>query len=143
MKGFVGNGVPKVDAGRGRRLMEAVTAAIRGGLVRSCHDCSEGGLAVALAEMAFAGGLGMDIGLSGLGGLADEAILFSESNTRFILEVENDRAFARAMKGVPLFRLGRVVGGNSFRITAGRRTPAVDTTIQRLKEAWQKTFRGM
>ena len=63
----------------------------RRGLVRSCHDLSEGGLAVALAEMAFAGGLGARVSLADVPRDADAAsdlvLLFSESPTRFVLEV--------------------------------------------------------
>ncbi len=55
-----GGRVPRVDAGTGKMLVKAVHAAILRGLLRSCHDLSEGGLAVALAEMAFAGGLGAE-----------------------------------------------------------------------------------
>ena len=65
--------------------------AIRGGLVRACHDLSEGGLAVAAAEMAFAGGLGARLQLDAMpasGELGDaRRCLFSESNTRFLCEV--------------------------------------------------------
>ena len=59
--GFIGNNVPKVDVKRAKLLMERVSLASRRSLIRAAHDCSEGGLAVALAEMAFAGGLGMEI----------------------------------------------------------------------------------
>jgi phosphoribosylformylglycinamidine synthase len=53
-----GGHVPQVDASLAKRTFAALYAAISGGLVRACHDLSEGGLAVAAAEMAFAGGLG-------------------------------------------------------------------------------------
>jgi phosphoribosylformylglycinamidine synthase len=58
--GHLGNSVPRVDATAARHLYEALSTAIGGDLVASCHDCSDGGLAVALAETAFAGGFGMD-----------------------------------------------------------------------------------
>ena len=71
--------------------MNALAAAMEKGLVRACHDCSEGGIGVAAAEMAFAGGLGMVIHLDKVP-LAepierDDFVLFSESNTRFLAEV--------------------------------------------------------
>jgi phosphoribosylformylglycinamidine synthase len=59
MKGFTGNNIPKLDPVYGKKLMGALTKAIGKGCIRSCHDCSEGGLVIALAEMAFAGGLGL------------------------------------------------------------------------------------
>ena len=71
-------------------------AAIGRGLVRSCHDLSEGGLAVALAEMALAGGLGARASLGDVprddDDANDAALLFSESPTRFLLEVRPEHA---------------------------------------------------
>ena len=55
--------------------------------MRVCHDLSEGGLAVAVAEMAFAGGIGADLTRLGDAQLPDEVLLFSESTTRFVVEV--------------------------------------------------------
>lgn len=62
-KGFIGNRVPRVQAERARTLYRKFYHAIQEGLIRSCHDCSDGGLGVALAETAFAGGFGMEIDL--------------------------------------------------------------------------------
>ena len=61
--GFIGNVAPKVRSAEGKRTMEALSLAVDQGLVRSCHDCSEGGIGAAAAEMAFAGGLGMHLSL--------------------------------------------------------------------------------
>ena len=73
------------------RCFAAIHAAIKRGLLRSCHDLSEGGLAVALAEMAFAGGFGAAVTLTDVPRDADAAsdfvLLFSESPTRFVVEV--------------------------------------------------------
>ena len=89
--GFIGNSAPKVRPTEGKRTMEALSLAIDQGLVRSCHDCSEGGIGAAAAEMAFAGGLGMHLSLAGVPRdadvTADAVLLFSESNSRFIVEV--------------------------------------------------------
>ena len=60
----IGNEVPKVDAKAGKILMKRLAKAIQAGLAKSCHDCSEGGMAVALAEMAFSGGFGLNISLN-------------------------------------------------------------------------------
>src|SRR5207248_91667 len=85
-----GGHVPRVDAAPGPRVFRAVHEAIRAGLIRSCHDLSEGGLAVALAEMALAGGLGVRVSLVDVPREQDAAedfvLLFSESPTRFVLE---------------------------------------------------------
>ena len=63
IQGFTGNNVPTVDAESAKNNFNKLSKAINEGLVRACHDCSEGGLAVALAEMAFSGGFGAEIDL--------------------------------------------------------------------------------
>ena len=80
--------------------------------MRSCHDLSEGGLAVALAEMCFAGGLGADVSLAPLAvegdHLDDATRLFSESNTRFLVEVPQAKRdeFLKICSGTPLAEIG-------------------------------------
>jgi phosphoribosylformylglycinamidine synthase len=149
MLGCTGNDVPRVDPAYGKRLMNRLTKAIGSGLVASCHDCSDGGMAVSLAEMAFAGGLGMEIRLDtsamppGQAALPGEKLLFSESNTRFIVETADEKKFASAMKGMPVWKLGHVRRDGSFTISdyPGRRI--VRTEIDKLKAAWQKPFRDL
>jgi phosphoribosylformylglycinamidine synthase len=103
INGHVGASVPKLDLKTAPEIAKRISAAIAQGLIVSCHDCSEGGLAVGLAEMAFAGGLGIEADLRGLPRSKDccrvDAQLFSESNSRYIVEVEpkNYDAFAKLM----------------------------------------------
>ncbi len=88
IKGYLGANVPKVKGAKAKRTFKAVTKAIDSGLVKSCHDLSEGGLAVAAAEMAFAGGYGLDLDLSKVPGKElerNDFVLFSESNSRFLI----------------------------------------------------------
>ena len=145
--GEVGRNVPEVDAELGLKVFEALSKATDAGLVRSCHDCSEGGIAVAAAEMAFAGGLGMRIDLSGVpctdDAKDDATLLFSESNSRFIVEVEPDKAgaFAEAMAGVPCARVGEVTGGDSFIVAGLGGGAVIDEPIADLKESWQAPLR--
>ncbi len=115
VEGRDGGTVPAPDLDRAPRVMRALAAALRDGLARSVHDLSEGGLAVAAAESAFAGGYGAELDLSGFdaafpaGYDADSTLLYSESCTRFLVEVapENAAAFERALDGMPLTRVGR------------------------------------
>ena len=147
IQGFIGNSVPKVRPAEGKRTMKALSHAIDQGLVRSCHDCSEGGLGVAAAEMAFAGGLGMRLSLMNVPSdadvTADDVSLFSESNSRFIAEVvpEKQEAFEKCMAGVPIGCIGTVVESADFVINSTDGSAVVETTIGRLKESWQGTFR--
>lgn len=142
MLNAIGKSVPKVDAIYGKRLMMSLTHAIHGGAVAACHDCSEGGMAVALAEMAFSGSLGMDIHL-GKDALRNEVTLFSESNTRFVVEVRDEKKFLSAMKGLPVRKLGNIRGGRSFKIFGSDKRLLIDTTIDRLKAAWQAPFKSL
>ena len=91
VNGLSGGQVPTVDPELAKRTFAALHRAIQAGCIRACHDLSEGGLAVAAAEMAFAGGCGARIDLDAVKvvGGNDSAVarLFSESNTRFLCEV--------------------------------------------------------
>lgn len=148
LNGAVGNSVPAVDLKRARSVMEKLSAAIRSGIVNACHDCSEGGIGVAAAEMAFAGGLGAEISLSDVpfrnrhaarDAKRSDSVLFSESNTRFIVEVSKDNreAFEKAMKGAVTGMIGRVIDHKDFIVYGLDGKVAVRSDIDELKEAWQ------
>jgi len=142
----IGANVPTVDLGKGPKIAERICRAIAQGLVASCHDCSEGGLAVALAEMAFAGGLGIEADLRALPKTNDcgraDAQLFSESNCRFVVEVEPDKfdAFAKLMLNLPFGQIGRVIEEARLIIRAENSGEVINADLKILKEAWQKTF---
>ena len=139
--------VPKVDPVAARHTFEALAKAIEKGLVRACHDCSEGGLAVALAEMAFSGGRGAHVDISLLPRSEEvkrsDIALFSESNTRFIVQVltEKKSAFEAVMNGIPLAAIGKVTGDERFVIKGLDGRTVIDENIYKLKESWQKTLR--
>jgi phosphoribosylformylglycinamidine synthase len=142
-----GGVVPQPQFLSGLKTFRALARAIQQGLVRSAHDCSEGGLAVALAEMAFSGGLGVTARLDRVafwGTNRDDArLLFSESNSRFIVEVEpnNQKKFEAALKGVALGLIGRVETSPEFVVYGIRQEPVINTTVDQLKEAWQAPLR--
>ncbi|MDD5662440.1 MAG: phosphoribosylformylglycinamidine synthase subunit PurL [Candidatus Omnitrophica bacterium] len=94
LSGAIGNSVPKVNVKKAKFIFDILSKASAKGLVRSMHDCSEGGLGVALAEMAFSGGLGINVFLSSVpyaGERRNDYVLFSASNSRFIVEVEKEK----------------------------------------------------
>ena len=144
---FIGNDVPKVRPNEGKRTMIALSNAINSQLVRSCHDCSEGGIGVAAAEMAFAGGLGMQLDLEDIPRdasiAADDILLFSESNSRFVvcISAEKREAFEAAMADIPIGCIGTVTEITDFVLKGLRGETIIRTTIDRLKESWQSTFR--
>jgi len=140
--------VPAVDMPTNLRVMRALTAAINAGNVRACHDLSEGGLAVSATEMAFAGGLGMELSTAAMptvGGasLDTTTALFNESAGRFLVEVAPDKydAFLRLVKDIPHGEIGRVTATGRVVIKSGAAT-AIDMDIKDAKTAWQKTFKG-
>ena len=114
---------PRVDFTKERALHDTVRGLIAKGLVKSAHDCAEGGLAVALAESCICGKktLGAEIDF-GATGLAPEVLLFNESQTRIVISVAPENAdaalaLARA-SGTPARRLGTVVGGAQLALKA-------------------------
>jgi phosphoribosylformylglycinamidine synthase len=127
--------------------MENLSTATRRELVRACHDCSEGGIGVAVAEMAFAGGLGASINLKevplGESIDRDDFILFSESNSRFIVEVAPDKkdAFEKEMAGTPFALIGQVINEPRLDVYGQKGNSVISISINELKEAWQKPLR--
>jgi phosphoribosylformylglycinamidine synthase subunit PurSL len=143
----IGNTVPNVDPEQSRKTMDALSSAIEKGLVRACHDCSDGGLGVAVAEMAFAGGLGASIFLKTVPRVGplyrDDYVLFSESNSRFLVEVApaDEAKFMEAMEGVPMAPIGHVNQDELFEVFGLNGEKVISTPISELKEAWQKPLR--
>jgi len=140
-----GGSVPKLDMTAAPQFYRAIHEATKRGLLRACHDLSEGGLAVSLAEMAFAGGLGAEVEiahLAGTMGIADDEKLFSESPTRWLIEVtaENESAVRKVFADLPLSRLGTVRGDDVLRVS-GMGGVMIEAKIGELKEAWQKPLR--
>ena len=141
VRGLEGGTVPRPDQARAPHLFRKLHEAIQAGLVRSCHDLSEGGLAVAVAEMAFAGGIGADVIHLGTVNLPDEVLLFSESTTRFVVEVSPDKAAAfQACLGsdLPLTQLGQTCAEPRLRIAGANGEWVIWLGLSQLKEAWQK-----
>ena len=140
--GASGGEVPKVNAAMAKRTFDAMHQAIKSRLVRSVHDLSEGGLAIAAAEMAMAGRLGIRLDAGAVGtDLSDAAKLFAESNTRFLVEVtpENEASFVEGFKAasVSAMRIGEVDSTQRVVITIGDKT-VVDVAIEPLIDRWKQ-----
>jgi phosphoribosylformylglycinamidine synthase II len=145
LKGRLGASVPRVRGAKAKRTFKAVTAAIDRGLIKSCHDISEGGLAVAAAEMAFAGGLGLEIELKKVPGkelTRNDFVLFSESNSRFIVEVtEADKEeFEVLMRGKVCALIGKVTKEQKIIIKGLNGEVVVNASLETLRNSWKKTF---
>jgi len=147
LKGFLGASVPKVKGAKAKRTFKAITKAIDLGLVKSCHDLSEGGLAVAAAEMAFAGNFGLELGLAKVPGYElgrNDFILFSESNSRFLVEIspKESKDFETIMKGKSCIQIGEVTGDEGLQIRGLNNRIVVNTSLAELRRSWKKTLSG-
>ena len=131
-----------------QRTLAAVLQLIREGQVTACHDCSKGGLAIALAEMAISGSRGADVDLSFMSSLLDDEILFSESNSRFILTTNTPSDALQNLKNrkVPSFLVGKVTG-NELTLVLPDQTVGCELkemraafcdSLERIMEPWQK-----
>jgi phosphoribosylformylglycinamidine synthase len=142
---FIGNNVPKVDIRQAKNIFDSLSKATNACLIRSMHDCSDGGLAVTLSEMAFAGGLGADIFLNDAPHSVsrNDTLLFSESNSRFIVEVEkrNQKKFEALLNGVPFGLIGCVSKKKDLNVFGLDGKICIKADIARLKDAWQKPLR--
>jgi phosphoribosylformylglycinamidine synthase len=133
--------VPKLDKERSSAVLNGAAKAIASGAVTAAHDGSEGGLGTALAEMAFAGGLGMDIDAERIprGDRVDSLAqaLFSESLSRIVITVSHDRVneVRGILEGVPHEFIGTVITepGLKIRGLCGQ----IDLDLPVLKAAWQ------
>ena len=106
--------VPALDLGLEQRVIDGTLALIRSGLTTTAHDCAEGGLAVALAEMAIAGGRGLKVSLNAPADVRADALLFGEAHSRVVVAVPVGReGEAEARLGelnVPFALLGDAPG---------------------------------
>jgi phosphoribosylformylglycinamidine synthase len=116
---------------------EKLLAAVGEGWVRAAHDISDGGLAVALPEMAFGGGVGFRASLEATGLPAPGVALVAEGASRWVVEVAPDAAgsFEATMRGLPFERLGEVTDqGGEF---AWRSKTVVDLPLEELYQRWR------
>jgi phosphoribosylformylglycinamidine (FGAM) synthase-like enzyme len=143
VNGLKGGTVPHVDLQQAPKIFVAVHKAIEGGLLKSCHDLSEGGLAVAAAEMAFAGGFGVELDLSALATsstITDPAVLlYSESTTRFLIETTQESAakLESLFQGLPITKIGKTTSAKRVQAGVGGKQ-ILDADCAELKAAWLK-----
>ncbi|VVC04664.1 Phosphoribosylformylglycinamidine synthase subunit PurL [Candidatus Burarchaeum australiense] len=134
-----GNTCPKVNIEETLPLYRAFSNACELRLVKSAHDISDGGLAVALAECSFPSGIGVEADVSRIPAETqnEDALLFSESAGRFVVSVAEKDAekFERIMHGAKFARVGRVRGDKRFVIRKGEST-LINEDSRDLKAIW-------
>jgi len=146
LRGSIGKTVPRIRANQAKKAVNSIVEAIDSGYVKSCHDLSEGGLAVAAAEMAFSGGQGIRLDLRKVPRARNmrrnDHILFSESNSRFLVEVpEKSREDFEALMGKTVCStIGRVEKDERFSVYGLDGKRVVDASLSELRDAWKSTF---
>jgi phosphoribosylformylglycinamidine synthase II len=144
LNGFLGRTVPRVRRNQARKTFRALTGAIDSGLVKACHDLSEGGLAVSAAEMALAGGYGVEVDLRKVPSLRlnrDDFALFSESNSRFIVEVSRraKEHFEALMAGRVFAEIGKVTRSPRLFIVGLSGETVVNVSLSDVMASWKRT----
>lgn len=127
-----------------KTVQQFVLEEIQSGLIKSAHDCSEGGLAVALAECCISGGIGADITM--VRRFRGDALLFGESQSRIVISVTGDNVVELVKKlvdtGVPYTQLGKV-GGDSLILNVvnpgctGCGGNLVNLPVKTMEETWR------
>jgi phosphoribosylformylglycinamidine synthase subunit PurSL len=151
MQGYTGNKVPKVNLASALARYKALHQAIMSGLVASCHDLSDGGLAVALAESAFSGGFGCRVELANVRFdgdqryRTDEVLLFSESASRLLVTVHPAQwsAFEEVMAGTTFSQIGQVSDNDMVTIAGLEGKTVLQSGLDQMKTAWQRTLREL
>jgi phosphoribosylformylglycinamidine synthase len=137
--------VPRTDPAVLRRSMDALREAMKMGLVASCHDVSEGGLAVSVCEMILGGDIGASIDVAGVNPkLRSDYKLFSESNTRWVVEIWQGEAAGRfeelmRKQGVCISKIGETLEEKRVGIRDSNKK-LVDLLVEEVREAWLGTF---
>jgi phosphoribosylformylglycinamidine synthase len=133
---------PKLDLAREAALQRVLVKGVATGLIRSAHDCAEGGLAVTLAESCFDTGLGAVVDVAAVEGtvaaFADVATLFGESASRVVVSVDSARTAEleglATESDVPVAVIGRV-GGSRIRISIDGRE-VIDEPLADAERVW-------
>lgn len=146
--GFLGKTVPTVKTDLAKRTFDALTRAIDSGIVRACHDLSEGGLAVAAAEMAFSSDYGLELRLKNVprtnNAARNDFVLFSESNSRLLVEVsrQQKQRFEELMKNCNYAQIGTVTDAQFLKIYDLNEEKLVSAELAVLRKRWQSGFGG-
>jgi phosphoribosylformylglycinamidine synthase subunit PurL len=137
---------PDVNLEAERALQQFIVRAARDGMLRSAHDCAEGGLAITLAECTFGtGGIGLDVDVAPVPLTSDAAegwsltaALYSESASRVVVSVSRHELPALLERaraaGVPAREIG-TTGGGRIRVSVGGR-PVIDVAVQEAEAIW-------
>ena len=140
-----GGKVPQVDVKKAKKIFKKVHKSIKNKLIESCHDISDGGLAVALSEMCFGTGFGANAFLNEVpykGKTRDDFIFFSESASRFVVEVkkENKDSFEKLLGKISHGLIGCVSDDAELKVHGLDNNLVVDDNIANLEKIWKNSL---
>jgi len=139
LRGVEGLLVPRTKPEVLKKRMGALLGSMQEGHIASCHDVSEGGLAAAVCEMLIGGDIGARIDITGVNTiLRSDYKLFSESNTRWVVEVwaEDSQGFEALMAEQPVIKIGETVAGQRVEVYDGKRE-LMNLSVDELRTAWR------
>lgn len=143
----IGGRVPEIDTTRNLAMYRALTGAMQKELVASAHDCSDGGLAVAISECCFGSDSGARVDISPImhdcNQIEPWGAMFGESLGRILVSVkpENSEAFENLMMDHACYFLGVVEEGDTISVNNGD-TTLISTSMSSLRKAWKETLDG-
>lgn len=135
--------LPTVNFGDAKSLYKKLQNAMKHKLILSCHDLSEGGLAVAAAEMTFGGNVGLEMQLPGKG-WDTSTVLFSETPSRFLVEVAADHkmAFEQTMGALFVELIGKTTKKQILKIIENEKI-IMEEPVMKLKDIWKNSLKGL
>ncbi|NOY08621.1 MAG: phosphoribosylformylglycinamidine synthase [Spirochaetes bacterium] len=146
LTGDTGTNAPAVDTQISCKLYQAVYKAVNLELVSSCHDLSDGGFGVALAESALGGRLGAEVALDripgkGTGTMDDYRVLFCESPSRFLVSVKKDKkeTFKKLFTGLPCAEIGMVTENGEITVRRGKKN-VLSLSVADIERAWKNVL---
>ena len=142
----LGRTVPRLDLELARSIYRAVETASKEGLLLSCHDISDGGLGVAVAEMCIGSGIGAEVFLNNVpfegGRRTDEVVLYSESLSRFVVEIDRRHKgrFEKIFSGLPVEMIGRTKRQKTLEIYGLEGEDYLSVDVKLLTKLWRSRF---
>jgi phosphoribosylformylglycinamidine synthase len=144
---FVGGKCPTVNFENSKKNMKSVLSIIENNLVKSVHDCSKGGLAIAVSELCMTNQIGCKVSLEKVPGekLAVDRILFSESHSRYLLVFEKKnlkQAESFLKKDNVTFKQIGQFGGDKIQFTNGVQ-PVINLRVDKAQKTWSNSLRDL
>ena len=144
---FIGGKCPAVDFVESKKNMNAVLEIIENDLIKSAHDCSKGGLAVAVSELCMTNQIGCTVSLENISNqqLESDEILFSESHSRYLLtfDKKNLQRLEELLKNNNVtFQVIGKFGGDSIQFTDNS-TSIIDLSVDKAHKTWISSLKEM